>query len=242
MTATPYRIPGPFTRFTVRGPPFAASIWQDRWVTDVPSSPLPSWAQPEESPPQPRLSPVRRALGLLAVACFVLLVPISVAGVWNPWRYVLLQRDFGNPLADLMAIALVAAVAAWLLAPVRNEAVQHRRVWLRWGTVAAFLAASICFGAFGQLFAPGQVQTVGRFGDLQAVVETHGENAEIRMWAGSGWAVRDMGRIGRACGPVSAFFTGRTEVQISTSYGDFRIPLDERTGRPLRQLGPTCLG
>jgi hypothetical protein len=188
------------------------------------------------------MSPVRRVAGLGFLVLAVLSAAAAAVGVWNPWHYVVLRRYLGNPLLDLVAVAFLAALAIWLLAPVRNEAAQNRRVVLRWAVVAAFLAALLCFGGFGSLFAPGQVQTVGRFGDLQAVVETHGEDSDLRIWAGSGLAVRDMGRVGRACGPVSVFFTSRTEIQISTNYGDFQIPLDARTGRPLRQLGPTCTG
>jgi hypothetical protein len=211
-------------------------------VTATPSSQLPAWAQPDAPRPPKPISPWRRAAGAGCLVLVVLLVPASVAGVWNPWRYVALRRYAGNPLLDAVVVALLAGLALWLLAPVRSEATQHKRVWLRLGAVAVFLGTLLCFGAFGSAFDPGKAQAVGRFGDLQAVVVTHGEQAEIRIWAGTGLGVRDMGRVGRACGTVSAFFTSRSEVQISTSYGDFRVPLDPATGRPLRQLGPRCTG
>ncbi len=209
-------------------------------MSDVPSFELPSWARPDQPAPSPRMSPVRRAAGVGCLVLAVLLVPASVAGVWNPWRYVMLRRYLGNPLLDAVVIALFAVLAIWLLAPVRSEAAQHRRVVLRWAAVAAFLGALLCFAGFGSLFDPGQVATVGRFDDLQAVVLTHGGKSEIRIWAGHGLAVRDMGRVGPACGPVSASFTSRAELQISTSYIDTRVPLDPRTGRPLQELGPSC--
>lgn len=176
-------------------------------------------------------------MGLLA-----LLVAASAVGVWNPWHYVLLRQHLGNPLADGAAVTLVFAAAIWLLVPVHSEAAQHGRVLLRWAAVVAFLATLACFGGFGSAFDRGQIQTVARSGGLRLVVETRGEDAEIRIWAGKGWAVRDMGRVGRACGEVSGSFPSRSEVQITTVYGDFRISLDPDTGRPLRQLGPTCSG
>src|SRR6266545_2288715 len=144
------------------------------------------------------MSPVRRAAGVGCLVLAVLLVPASVAGVWNPWRYVMLRRYLGNPLLDAVVIALFAVLAIWLLAPVRSEAAQHRRVVLRWGAVAAFLGALLCFAGFGSLFDPGQVATVGRFDDLQAVVLTHGGKSEIRAWAGHGLADRGLPPVGQA--------------------------------------------
>jgi hypothetical protein len=181
-------------------------------------------------------------VGIVAVVLLVLVLAGSVAGLWNPWHYVILREHFGNPLADLASVILLVAAAIWLLAPVRNEAGHNSRVNVRWAAVAAFLLTAICFGGFGRAFDPGQTRTVGSLGDLRLVVETRGEDSDLHIWAGSGWTVRDMGRIGKACGEVSGTFNGRGEVLITTVYGSFRIPLDPATGRPLAQLGPTCSG
>ncbi len=211
-------------------------------MSDIPSSALPAWAQPDAPPPPVRMSAGRRVAGIVALVLAVLGVAAAVAGIWNPWHYVVLRRYAGNPLLDVVVVSVLAVLAIWLLAPVRSEATQHRRLVLRWAGVAVVFLALICFGAFGSVFDPGQAHTVGRFGDLQAVVVTHGDDDEIRIWTGQGLAVRDMGRVGKACGPVTVFFTSRAEMQISTSYGDFQIPLDPDSGRPRHQLGPTCTG
>jgi hypothetical protein len=178
---------------------------------------------------------------------FVLLAVASlaglVAGVWNPGRYVILSTRFGNPFAVFVAVAVCAALSVWLLTPVRSEAAQHRRVALRWLTVALVVVSLLCLGIFGRFF-ERDIDVVARdSGGARTLVRVSGgADTELRLWAGRGLATRDAGRVGLACGEVRAQFRGPDELFVATSYGDFTIRLDPATGRPLTDMGATCSG
>lgn len=211
-------------------------------MRDEQASALPGWAVPETTArPRRRVHPVRLVLGFLLLVVAVAVAAASVAGVSNPWRNVALQIYFGEPVKDVMWFLLLVTVAAWLLVPVRSEAEQHGRVWLRWGLLAAFLLTFPCMGLVNGFF-HWHYDPVAHTTDRELVVATQGDSSELRIWAGTGLGKRDVGRVGPACGAVRAEFPSRDQVDIKTSYGDFTIHLDPVSGKPRNVIGPTCYG
>jgi len=81
-------------------------------------------------------------------------------------------------------------------------------------------------------------------GDRAVVlVEWSVDERELHIWGGEGLAEKDLGRIGRACGEgITARFLDRTEVEIETVYGTFRVRLDPASGAPAETLGEQCSG
>ncbi|HET8657858.1 MAG TPA: hypothetical protein VFM55_02545 [Micromonosporaceae bacterium] len=187
---------------------------------------------------------LRRLLGIIA-AVLALAVAVGFSlGTWNPWHLVALDRYLGNPPAGLLIFAVLAFVAAWLLLPVANEAAQGRRIAVRVGAAALILIGFFCWGLAGQIFAPPMTTELARSPDRdRAVVLVERENdRQLRLWAGRGMTARDMGSLGLACGHVTARFIGPDEVEVLTSYRDWRLRLDPATGAPLDTIGPRCAG
>ena len=194
-----------------------------------------------------RSHPARRAAGLLAVLIAVLLLVVLVWSFWNTRRYVALLTYAANPFGVACAMLVAAALAAWLLLPVRNEAVQGKRYVVRWTAAVLAVLSALALGltlgmpAFAYdgrvlVHAPGD-----RY-DL-ALVDRREPNAkQLRVWRGHGWSARDMGGFGDVCGAeVEVKFFGPTEFEVSTLYGTFRLRVDP-SGRPASSLGPTCSG
>jgi hypothetical protein len=174
----------------------------------------------------------------------VLVAVAFAAGAWNPWRLVVLAQNFSNWSLGLLLVAVLAFVTSWLLLPIQHEVAQGRRIVLRVVTGVAAVVALLCWGLVGTSF--GRTSTVvARSADGQravAVVERGLDDRELQVWVGTGLTTREVGVLGPACGPVTAQFTGRDEVALSTNYGDFRLRLDPATGTPLDTIGPTCSG
>lgn len=190
------------------------------------------------------LSILRRVLGVLAAAGAVVALVLYALGAWNPWRYVALTQHFGNPPRGSVIVAALAFVAAWLLAPVRNEAAQGLRVGLRVITAVGLAVALICSGVLGNVLG-ADVRVLSRSADGEravALLHRTADDRELRVWAGAGLTARDVGRLGKACGEVTARFLSRDEVEVDSSYGVFRFQLDPRSGAPLSQLGDSCTG
>jgi len=200
------------------------------------------WADSEPTSRPPRR--LRRAIGLVLATFTVLLTVAFAAGVWNPWRLVVLADYFGNPVVGVVWILAFTLASFWVLGPVVSEAAQHRRVMIRFG-LAAMLALSLgCFGLFGAQFGDGEHTVVARSTDGQRklVLVSRFEDRTLRIWSGSGLGMRDAGYLGLACGAVTGRFDGRDRVHISTAYGEFDLRLDPATGRPVDTIGPTCVG
>jgi hypothetical protein len=192
---------------------------------------------------RPRLLVIRRVVGLILAAVAVIDLVATVIGFWNPWRYVILERYFSDPITGGARGLVLAAAAVFLLTPVTTEAVQHRRVMIRWGMVAAAVLALLCAGALGRIFLNSyQLLGTDPSGTRQVVVVSHGEDRELRMWAGRSLTRRDAGRLGPACGNVTVVFPSPDEVRLVTSYGTFDLRLEPGTGRPRDTFGPTCAG
>jgi hypothetical protein len=187
---------------------------------------------------------LRRIAGIVLLAWVVLVAVAFVAGLWNPWRLVVLSEYFGNWPLGLLVVAFLAFLTSWVLLPVRHEAVQGLRIGLRFATAIALFAGVACFGVFGNSVG-GTHRVLAQSPDGQraiALFERSLDERELRVWAGSGLATREVGVLGRACGTVEARFTSRNEVDIATAYGDFHVRLDPATGAPLDGLGSSCTG
>jgi hypothetical protein len=168
---------------------------------------------------------------------------VFALGVWNPWHLAKVTYYFGNPSAGAVWVLAFTLVAVWLLTPVTVEARQNRRLWLRFLLGALLLLAVGFYGVFGNQFFTGNWRVVATSADGQrALVEiTRFEDRELRIWTGTGWAARDAGRLGVACGEVAGRFDGTGRVHVSSVYGEFDLRLDPRTGRPLDTIA-TCSG
>lgn len=190
-----------------------------------------------------RLSLPRRVAGIAVAVLTVALAVLFVAGVANPWRLVVLERQFGNPLFGAFVVVAGVYIALLLLAPVRNEAVQRGRGQVRMAVVVVGLLALFGWALFGRLFAAEYVE-VARSGDgsraVVVVTPATDERQHARVWEGSGLSARDAGEIGRVCGAVTATFVSNDLVEIEAGYGPWRIELDPGTGAPQQTLGPRC--
>lgn len=187
---------------------------------------------------------LRRSLGIVAAALALAVVAGFSLGAWNPWHLVAMDHYLGNPAAGLLIFAVLAFIASWLLLPVANEAAQGRRIVLRAGTAVLILVGFFCWGLAGQIFAPPKTTELARSADRdRAVMLVERENdRQLRLWSGQGMTARDVGSLGLACGHVTARFVGPDEVEVRTSYRDWRLRLDPATGAPLDTIGPRCAG
>jgi hypothetical protein len=191
-----------------------------------------------------RRSLPRRVAGAVLIALAVLTLLLYVLGTWNPGDHVVLARYFGNPLVGAVVFFALAFVALWLLAPVRNEAAQGRRLALRVTCGILLVAAVIAWLLFGPIFA-AEYATAATSPSGQrtiAMVDPGTDDQRLRVWVGRGLGARDVGGLGRPCGMTTVSFRGEDTVHVSTSYGEFDLRLDPATGRPLQTLGPTCAG
>lgn len=195
-------------------------------------------AGPVRSLPMPR-----RAAGLVVAVLTAALAVLFVAGVANPWRLVILERHFGNPLFGAFVVAAGAYLALWLLAPVRNEAVQRARGQVRMALAVLGLLALFGWALFGRMFT-ASYEELARSDDgartVALVTHATDERQHARVWEGAGLLMRDAGEIGRTCGSVTATFIEADLVEIEAGYGPWRINLDPETGEPQQVLGPRC--
>jgi phosphotransferase system glucose/maltose/N-acetylglucosamine-specific IIC component len=195
---------------------------------DIAFPPLPGW---------------RRSLGIvLAVLAGICLVGFVVAR-WNPWRFVWLREVFGNPFSGLVIVTLLTLIAFMTLAPVRNEAAQGRRNAVKWALIILLVLSLPIYGLFHTLYSVATQELAhSPSGERTVAKVTHGQDYEVRLWTGSGLAMREDGSLGRPCGDFKARFRGEDLVHIETNYGNFDVRLDPATGRPLNPIGPTCSG
>jgi hypothetical protein len=192
---------------------------------------------------QRRLSLRRRVIGALVAVLVGALAVLFVLGVWNPWRFVVLEQYFGNPLAGVLAVAVGTYLALWLLLPVQNEAVQRGRLRIRVVVAVVAVLGLIGWGVFGRLFS-GSYDEIARSDDgsraVGLITPDSAERQYARIWEGTGLLKRDAGEIGRVCGTVTAHFVNADLVELDAGYGAWRIDLDPATGEPQQVLGPRC--
>jgi hypothetical protein len=192
-----------------------------------------------------RAAGVRRVAGYLAVVLAVLTAAGFTVGTWNPWDYVRLQAYLGNPLLGAVIFFALVLLAVWLL-PVRAEALDNRRIGLRWGLIAPLALAGVAYLLAGRNFAnTTRVMAHSPSGHrtLAMVTGSGSPDAQLHVWAGDGWTARDLGDLGRPCGiNVVVRFTDENSVHVSTLYGEFDLHLDPATGRPRDALSRDCTG
>jgi len=197
------------------------------------------------TPPGVRpVSVPRRMIGAVLAAAVVAAAVLYLLGIGNPLRLVVLERYFFDPLFGMLVVGLGGYLALWVLAPIRNEAVQGRRILAR---VAALVLAGTGLIAWGMagLFFNQEITEVARSADgSRVLVEVaHANNPyrlELRVWDGTGLAARELGSLGAACGNLQARFLGPDVVELDTPYGDWQLRLDPATGQPREVLGPRC--
>jgi hypothetical protein len=189
-------------------------------------------------------SAARRVIGVGLLVATAVAAVLFVLGSWNPSQLVFLEYRFGNPMLGLLLVPLGALVGLWLGLPVRNETRQRGRIV---GRVAAFVLALIGligWGVFGNhfTFTAEEVARSSDGGRALALVTDRDTppRTHVKVWTGSGLSTREVGDLGRVCGPVEARFLTDDLVELDTSYGRWQIDLDPATGGPRQVLGPRC--
>jgi hypothetical protein len=195
-------------------------------------------------PEDTRSSLARRTLGVAAAALTVLAALGYGLALWNPWSLVALDQYFGNPLFGLFAVSAGTYLALWLLLPVRNEAVQRRRLRLRTVPIVTGVVGLILWGMIGTAF-HYEYKELARSEDGERAVGmvTHktDDRQHIRAWVGQGLLTRDVGDLGRVCGGVAAEFLAADRIEVKSHlYDPWQLALDPETGEPLERLGPNC--
>lgn len=189
-----------------------------------------------------RVSWTRRGLGLLLFVLSAVALVGYVLGVWNPWRLVWLSYYFGSPPIGVAVVMGLVCAGSWLALPIRNEAVDNRRIMVRIGTGLIAVGGLLTWGVIGPVFAreltvlartPEEDRTV-------ALLERSDRSRHLHVWSGRGLLARDAGRIGPACGNVVVRFRSHDQILLTTSYGDWQIDLDPATGAPRQVTGPRC--
>lgn len=186
----------------------------------------------------------RRVIGLALLTAGVVAAVLFVLGAWNPWRSVLLEYRFGNPMIGLLLVPSLLLVGGWLGLPVHNETRQRGRIALRWSAGAVAFVGLFGWGVFGDHFA-FDAEELARSADGEfaaALVRDRDTTPTltVHIWQGSGLGARETGEVGRVCGAVSAEFIERDRLLLSTSYGDWEITLDPQDGSPQQVLGGSC--
>jgi succinate dehydrogenase hydrophobic anchor subunit len=191
-------------------------------------------------------SVLRRVIAVLFVAIGIAYAALTVFGVWNPRHYVILLTYFDNPLAGVVVVLFCALVAFWCGFPIRNTAIDRRKSLAR--TTLVILVMISLFGlgftyAFGIWRYRPTIVSVSASGNRAVAYVSVLKDTEIRIYAGSGLARRDVGSVGVPCGlfsNISATWVGDNEVKISTAFNNYDVRLDPKTGTPLVHFGVTC--
>jgi hypothetical protein len=194
-----------------------------------------------------RTSPVRRVLavliGLVGLACFAL----YVWGALDTNHNVFLKSHFGAPSSGVFVLLVFTLAVFFVGYPVR-AAQQRRRSRVRTTVIVLTAVAGIVavvFHALGLFKYDPKVVATSPGGDRQAALVNGYETNTLRIFAGSGLGRREVGNAGVICGLESAdrvVFDGDNSLKVSTPYNDVVIPLDPKTGVPLKHFGPRCDG
>lgn len=195
------------------------------------------------------VSPLRSRVISRLLGAIVAIMAVAAAVLWglgavNPWRLVVLTTYFGQPGVGLLVVGVLAVLSARLLVPVVSEARHQWRARVQVSGVIMAVVGLLLWGLMGSLFTPDRTVLARSPQDDRAVVLVVRGSAdqELRIWAGKGFDERDMGRLGPACGQVTARFLERDLVEIESSYGTFQLHLDPTTGAPREDIGEHCSG
>lgn len=187
----------------------------------------------------------RRVAGIVLAMVVAAAAALFALGIGNPLRLVVLERYFFDPLFGLLVVGVGGYLALWLLAPIRNEAAQGRRITARVAVLVLAGVGLLGWGMAGFLFNQ-EITEIARSGggDRVLVEVAKADNpyrVELRVWNGSGLTGREAGSLGEACGGLqSARFVTNDLVELDTSFGTWQFQLDPATGEPRQVLGPRC--
>lgn len=194
----------------------------------------------------PPLSRWRRICSIVAAVLAPLVLIVSVLGVWNPWRLVLLKDRLGDPVLDLFIVMLLATLAHWLGLRVISEADQHARLmargWLIALTVFVGVAAATTWGLAVFRYDPSVLATSADGQRSVALVQVF-QAKELHSFTGTGASRRDRGSFGEPCGGrLEVHFLANDRIELVTDYGTHTLRTDPVTGKPTIGLPPTCSG
>lgn len=186
----------------------------------------------------------RRVLGWPVLIAALVTAVLFGLGLVNPWRLVVLEYQFGNPMLGLLVVPPMALVGMWLALPVVNEATQAYRLGLRLLLMVLSLVGVIGWGVFGAHFSfEPRVAAQSPNGKFTVVLVKDRDippNQYVRIWHGSGLTAREVADLGRGCGTVKVRFRSAHQLEVSTAYGDWVVQLDPDTGEPRQRLGQRC--
>ena len=200
-------------------------------------------AQPLE-PPSMSVARWRVVAGIGVAVVTVSVIALFAVGVWNPWNNVVLLSYFADPFRGTIAVAVLGYTMLWLVWPVRSEALQRRRIAARVVAVIVGFVGLMGFGLYGTHFYDYGSSEVARSpGGHRAVAEVERwdyTHLRYHVFTGSGLATVDVAQIGPVCGPSDDItFRDEDTILVDNAYGEFVIPLDPATGRPLDHMD-TC--
>lgn len=169
---------------------------------------------------------------------------LYVLALINPWRLIVLDKYFGNPLWGMFVVSVAAYVVLRLLLPVDNEAIQRVRLRVRVVPLVTAVVGLVLWGIVGAAFNYTYHELVRSDDGDRAIglVTRVDDRQHAHVWVGEGLLMRDVGDIGHVCGVVTAEFVSGDLVQISStrSSDTWEIELDPVTAEPRQQLGPGC--
>ena len=187
---------------------------------------------------------VLRVIGVIALVVAGLTAVLYGLGTWNPWQLVFLEYRFGNPALGLLVTALALLVGSWLAVPIRSETRPRGRLAFRITAFVLTLLGLFAYGLFGEHFKfDTRELAVSEDGQLRLAMVSDRDvppGRQLKVWAGSGLGLREVGDLGKPCGSVQARFIGNDQVELDTAYGTWVIELDPATGEPQQILGARC--
>jgi hypothetical protein len=184
----------------------------------------------------------RRVIG--AIIGIVLLADIVVYGAARILSSnVFLRERYGNYVTGLAVLFGGCFVAAIVVFPIRNSAVERTKPFIRiilfFVTLIAVVLAAIAHGFDIFTFTPRIVATSAS-GKLHAAMVSNGKWEELHIFSGSGFSQKDLGNLGAPCNFDKVTFASDTSLIVDSTDQTVTIPLDPTTGAPRQVLQRTC--
>lgn len=195
--------------------------------------------------------PVRRTLGVIGLAATAVVAVLYVLGVTRLVAWTEVVYRFGNPATGLLVVSLMATVTLWVGFPVGDETRPHGRIGGRIVTAVGLVLGLFAWGIFGDHF-HYEAEEIARApaGELAVALVRDGDTPpqqHLALWRGDGVSTREIADLGPVCGGrVDVRFTTSGDppvpaaVEVDTSYGTWRLPLDPDTAAPQQLLAPGC--
>jgi hypothetical protein len=232
---------------------FVRPAWQDRCVTE-PQTPAPAQSSAKsfysgafDREEVDTATPMwRRAAAvvimLIGVALFAIYLWTTVTSSSN----VFLKSHFGALTSGVFVLLLFALLAFAVGYPVRATVEQRRRSRVRTSIIvvaAVSLIVAVFIHALGLFKYQPTVVANSPSGTRHAAILVGYETTTLRIFEGSGLGKHEVGNVGVLCGMQSQdriSFDGDNSLKVSTPFNDFVIPLDPKTGAPLKHFGARC--